>query len=289
MAVSGKGPKAFAWLHLGEPLPGHGPLHRGLRQRYVLVLRQFVYSDGQASMLIMGNPQELASIARLHAAGNFHPDIVLGVWSGALPIPDPILAMHPMGGDRHVQIIGLDPDASPKDELLIEVSHDAQVNLAMVRREPAALGVFFLLAGKGRPEAVEALAELHNQKLLPSAERSNVILSILSDDIANPPGSGRYRDSLTLDFMNSRADQLRGFYGGIIGVLPADHAIRGDNLPPEPGSNINARVELYMPKRPQEVRERLEQHTRNVGGKLGMKAQVSWMINGVMIARPDLE
>jgi len=253
------------------------------------VLRQFVYADGQAAMLIIGHPEELASVARLNAAGNFHRGLVLGAWIGALPIPPAIMAKKPMGGDRHVQLIGLDPDASPNDELLREVSQDAQINLAMVRREPVALGVFFLLAGKGRPEAVEALGELHLHKMLPSPERSNVILSVLSDDIGNPPGSGRYRDSLILDFIDSRADQLRGFYSGVVGVLPADHAIRGDNQPPEPGSNINARVEFHMPKRPNEVRERLEQHARKVCDKLDMKARVSWMIDGVLVARPDLE
>lgn len=287
-AMAGKGQPEFMWILLRQPVASNSPLCRSLQQRYVILLRQFVYENGVGAMLVKGHPSELASIVRLQAAGSFYPSLVERVWIGALPIPEAIIANKPLGDERHIQIIGLDPDPSPKDELLFEVSHDARVNLAMVIRNPVALGVFFLMAGRGRPEAVAAIEEMHASKALPSPSRAGVILSVVSDEVGNPPGSGHYRDWLVLDFLDSRADQLRRFYGKVVGVLPADHAIYGHNLPPEPNSNVNAQVRIGMPRRPQEVRNRMEEYARIMGSKLNMKAHVSWVIDGVLVARPDL-
>lgn len=288
IAMAGKGPPEFAWILLGGPVSSDSPVHRSLKKHFASVVRQFVYLNGKAVILAKGSPQELSSIARAHSVGGFHPGLVEGVWLGMLPIPPEILANDPLGGDRHIQIIGLDPDASPKDELLRQVSHDFRINLVMLRREMVAQGVFFLLAGKGRPEAVESIVVLNENRLLPSPARANVILSVVSDAVGNPPGSRHHPDVLILDFKNSSPDQLSNFYKEVVGVLPADHAIDGNDLPPQPGSHVNARVEIFMPPRPQAIRDRLEQHARNVGGELNMKASISWLVGGEIFLRPDL-
>jgi hypothetical protein len=288
LAMVGKGPVEFSWILLREPVSSNSQFYRSIARRYADVRREFEYDNGKSALLVKGHPGELASILRLHNLGNFHPDVVEGVWIGALPIPQEILACKPRSSDRYFEMLGLDRKGVPSFELVDVCSRLAGVDLRMVNHESGVLSSIFYIAGKGRAEAVGGLEEMWFAKCLPSADRHDIILAMNSDEVGNPALWIDYGDKLILDFRDSRPGQFNGFIQGVGSLVPSDHIISGKLLSPRSGANSDARVEIGMPKRPQDVRDRLEQHARNVGGKLDMRARVSWVIDGVLVVRPDL-
>lgn len=273
-AVSGAAEISLGWVLLAQPVARSHPLMRQLRAARIEVLGQFQYRSGRSALLVRGSIDAIAGMARVQANGDLHPGLAEGVWRGALPVPDRVLANEPLGGPRFMQLIALDQNGEPRQELMVQLSRDAAINLSVVRREPLPLGVHIVMAGRGRPDAIAAIEAIHQMGRLPSPGRASMILSLESDDVAEPPS--RYPAKLVVEFVDSSADQLSRFYHDVLGGLPIDHRIRGDELAPDAGCHVNGRVEIAMRRCPARDREKLEQLARRAIEFLGMDARLWW-------------